>query len=802
MNRLLADALQDLSHALRVFRRSPGGVAISVAGLSLAIAVSTSVFGLLNATLLRPTGVSDPASAVRVMRAFKNGTSTSWPYADYLTLREHARMPIEAALRDSARFSAVPASSDGGEIVQMSFVSDGYHTLFGGGALYGRTFAAADGVAGAPATALASYGFWSHRLGADPAIVGRQIWLNGAPVTIIGVTPRWFTGIGDQPPALWAPFASYERLYGGSPLTRTSVVGVDVTGRVPQGQTRQQAAAELGAAAAAAASIEPDSGPTTGVRLDLAGSRFTDSDAPVLVLVLTIVFTILGLVVLLACVNVASLQLASAIARRREIGVRLAIGAPRGRIVRQLVTESLALGVTAGFVGLLLTAWLMPILGSMVRLPVTVDLMPDGWVYLFLSVISIAAGIGSGLAPARQGTRGDLLTPLKGDVFRDGSVRTGRARSILIGVQAAASLVLVVLASLLTRATMRAVQVNIGFDAEHLVAFAPDFTRERYDTEKGRAYWQAALERVRALPGIRSASLAMFSPYGGGVSVTNLRRNGARYQVYSNDVLPDYFTTLGLRVVRGRTFTDAEVAGHADVVIVSETMAREFWPGQDPVGQSLQPFDRSNDVIVGVVSDAIAFQLRERSAAAFYRPLRRYESAQIVIRTLSAPEAMVPSMREALNAVDPRVRLSVKLAATGLRDQRQEPRILASMAGGLAVLALGLAIVGIYGVTAFVTGLRTREIGVRVAVGASRRDVLGLLLRDSLKPVAIGMAVGTVAALLAGQLFAGILYGVGPRDPLAFMAAFAVLLISAAAAVFVPARRAAALDPATVLRQS
>jgi len=202
------------------------------------------------------------------------------------------------------------------------------------------------------------------------------------------------------------------------------------------------------------------------------------------------------------------------------------------------------------------------------------------------------------------------------------------------------------------------------------------------------------------------------------------------------------------------------------------------------------------------VSDAIAFQLRERSAAAFYRPLRRYESAQIVIRTQSAPEAMVPSMREALNAVDPRVRLSVKLAATGLRDQRQEPRILASMAGGLAVLALGLAIVGIYGVTAFVTGLRTREIGVRVAVGASRRDVLGLLLRDSLKPVAIGMAVGTVAALLAGQLFAGILYGVGPRDPLAFMAAFAVLLISAAAAVFVPARRAAALDPATVLRQS
>jgi len=237
-------------------------------------------------------------------------------------------------------------------------------------------------------------------------------------------------------------------------------------------------------------------------------------------------------------------------------------------------------------------------------------------------------------------------------------------------------------------------------------------------------------------------------------------------------------------------------------VIVSETMAREFWPGQDPVGQTLKPFDDSNEVVIGVVSDAITEHLREGSAAALYRPLRQFEAARVVVRTLGAPEGMVPPIRDALGPIDPGLRLDISLAATGLRDQVEEPRILAGVAAGLAALALALAVVGIYGVTAFVTGQRTREIGVRVAVGASRSDVLRLLLRDSLEPVAFGMAGGTVIALILGQLLAGLLFGVGGTDPLAFGAAIAILLLSAAAAVFIPARRAAQVDPAFVLRQS
>jgi len=814
--RLAGDAVQDLSHGLRVFRRNPGAVAITVLGLSLAIAVSTSVFTLFSATLLRATGVSEPASTVRVMRAFKDGIGTTWPYADYVTLREHARMPVEAALRDDARFTTSPApvrrspaaggapSDETGERVQMTFVGEGYLRVFGARPLQGRILQPMDDAIGAPPVVVASYGFWVRRLAADPSAIGRQIWLNGVPTTIVGVAPRSFTGITDQPPAFWAPFASYHVLYSGSPLTRTSPVDVNLYGRIPPGATRAQAETELSAVAAAAATPAPGAGLTAGVRLDPAGSPATrvEGGGAVLALVLTIVMTVLGLVVLLACVNVANLQLASAIARRREIGVRLALGAARSRIIRQLVTESLALGLAAGAIALLLTLWLGPTLAAMVRLPVTVDMTPDARVYLFLSVVSIAAGIGAGLAPARHGTRGDLLTPLKGDGPAAGSARPSRMRARLIGVQAAASLVLLVLAALLTRATISATRVDVGFDARPLVTISPAFVRERYDAAKAQAYWDAALERVRGLPNVRAASLTLYPPYGGGRAVTNLKRNGVRHQVYSHETQADYFSTIGLRIVRGRGYTPAEVTSRTRVVVISETLARMFWPDQDPVGQTLAPFDDSNDVIIGVVSDAITAHLRERSAAALYRPLRSVESATIVVRSGSTPEALVPALRDALLPLDPRVRLDIALVASGLQNELEEPRIMATLAGALAALALCLAIVGIYGVTTFVTAQRTREIGLRIAVGASRSDVMRLLLRDSLRPVAVGLAAGAVVALLATQLFSGILYGVGARDPLAFASAIGILLLSAAAAVFIPARRAARVDPAFVLRQS
>jgi predicted permease len=815
--RLVGDAVQDLGYGLRVFRRNPGAVAITLVGLALAIAVSTSVFSLLNATLLRGIGVSDPGTAFRVMGAFKDGVATDWSYADYLTLREHARMPVEASLGDGARFTTSPSlgrrslgegGDDTGEPVRMLFV-DEYLRVFGARPLLGRMLQPADNSAGVPAVVVASYGFWSHRLAADPAVVGRQIWLNGVPATIVGVAARSFIGFSDQAPAFWAPLASYPVLYNGSALTRTSAIRVKVFGRMPPAATRAQAEAELGAVAAvgaAAATPDPETGPLTGVRLDPAGSRFSGSEGAVLVLVVTVVLTLVGLVVLLACVNVANLQLASALARRREIGVRLALGAARARIVRQLVTESLALGLAAGAIAFFLTIWIGPTLASVVRLPVTVDMTPDARVYLFLWLISIAAGIGAGLAPARHGTDGDLLTPLKGDGPRSGSGRPGRTRSTLIGVQAAASLVLLVLAALLTRATIAATQADVGFDARRLVAISPAFGGERADAAKTQAFWALALERVRALPNVRAASLTLYPPYGGLHATRGLTHNGVHYDAALHETLGDYFSTLGLRIVRGRPYTAEEVKARAKVVVISETLARDFWPGQDPVGQSLAPVDGSTDTVIGVVSDAVTGRLHARSAAALYRPLQSPApgniAPSILLRTEGPPEAVVPALRTTMQSLDPRARLDISLVATGLQNEAEEPRIMATLAGALATLALALAIVGIYGVTTFVTGQRTREVGLRIAVGASRGDVMRLLLKDSLRPVAIGLAAGVLIALLASRLVAVVFYGVGASDPVAFASAIGVLLVSAAAAVFIPARRAARVDPAFVLRQS
>jgi predicted permease len=803
--RLLRDMVQDLSHGIRVFRRNPAAVLVTIVGLSLSIAVSTSVFSLLNAVAFRPVGVADPESVVRVLRAQQNGISNGWSYGEYLAVRDRSRLTaLEAVFGDSARFSATPPADDDQQSVSMTFVGGGYLATFGARPAYGRILAPADDAIGAPPVAVVSHGFWTRRLGADPTIVGRLVWLNGVPVTVVGVAPRSFTGITDNPPAFWAPFASYHVLYSGSPLTGTSRAIVNVLGRISKGATLAQAEAELGSAAVALG-WEHEEYATTGVRLESARSRFgRASEARLVALVVTIVLTVVGLVVLLACVNVANLQLASAIARQREIGVRLALGATRARLVRQLVTESVALGLAAGVIGLLVTVWLLPALALAVRIPVTVDASPDVSIYLFLAVVSLGAGIGAGLAPARHGTRGDLMTPLKGDGMRVGaSGRPGRTRATLIGVQAAVSLVLLVLAGLLTRAMVRATQVDVGFDARQLVSIAPAFARERYDAARIQAYWDAALTRVRALPNVRAASVARYLPYGDGQGVTIFPRNGIRYTTYVNETRADYFSTLGLRVVRGRVYTAAEVASGAPVVVISETLAKDFWPGEDPVGSSFARFEQSsNSTVIGVVSDAIIARLRELGAAAIYRPMTKAQGGRILIRTSAAPEAIVPAIRDALQPIDPRVRLDINLVSTGLQKELDEPRILASLAGALAALALGLAVVGIYGVTSFVAGHRTREIGVRIAVGASTRDVMRLLLGDSLRPVSIGLAAGLVLALPASRLFAGILYGVKAQDPLAFTAAVFVLFVSAAAAVYVPTRRAARVDPVLVLRQS
>ena len=794
---------QDLAYGARLLRRSPAVVAVTIAGLGLAIGVSTSVFSLINAAALRPSGIDDPATAVRVSRAYAQGIGTDWPYSTFAQLREAATSTtVLAQLSASAAFSD-RSDADSTESASVMFVSGAYLTALTGKVTAGRLLTPADDVIGAPGAVVVSHRFWSRRLGGDLSRVGREIWINGAPFTVVGVSDRAFAGTSESAPAFWAPLSSYHLVYGGAPLSASASARVTMFGRVRPGVSPRQAEAELSAIAAGIQNDLPESnsGPVTGVRFSRADRSVGPTMARRIALVVGVIVIVIGLVLLLACVNVTNLLLASALTRRRELGLRVALGASRARVVRQLLTESLALGIASGAIGLVFTVWLVPALTTFMGVPMMLDTAPDFRVYLFLAAIASIAGLGAGLTPARHAMRGDLVSPLKGADGGSSAAPSNGIRTALIGLQAAGSVTLLVLAALLTRAMIRSTQVDIGFDANRLLVVSPALGRGMSE-DQVEAYWQLARERVASVPGVRLASLASTPPYQGASQVTIFRRAGSRYTIYHHHTESDYFATLGLRAIRGRTYTAEEAASGADVAVISDAIARDFFAGEDPIGQSMdRVLEGSRDRVIGVVSNAITARLRELSTAAVYRPLRDRRAARLVIRTDVSPESLIPAVRTALEPIDRRIRLELRSVNDGLRQQLAEPRLLASLAGVLACLALGLAVVGIYGVTAFVVGQRTHEIGVRMALGAGRRDVMRLLLADSLRPVLIGLGVGIAAAMAGSRVFSGVLYGVSAADPLAFGAAIALLLGTATLAVIVPTRRAASVDPASTLRQ-
>jgi predicted permease len=427
----------------------------------------------------------------------------------------------------------------------------------------------------------------------------------------------------------------------------------------------------------------------------------------------------------------------------------------------------------------------------------------DGNVLAFLIVVSVAAGLGAGVAPAKHAAHDDVNSVLKSGGRGGGSGRLNRIRATLLGVQAAASVVLVVLAALLTRGMVAATRVDVGFAADRMLAVVPAFPPGEHGRVAARAFVNAAAERLAAIPGIASYSLASFPPYGGATRVTIFNRADGRYTINYNDTDAEYFSTLGLRVLRGRTYTVPEVRDRAPVAVVSEALARDFFPGEDPLGQPLSRVveDGGDAVIIGVVSNAITTRLRERSEAAIYQPIASPHAARLLIRTQASSSLYIATIRSALQPLDSRARLEVTPVSDGLARQLGESRTLASLASTFAAVALCLAIVGLYGVTAFVINQRSQEITLRVALGATRRDVLRMLLGDSLRPVMLGLGAGIFVALGAGRLVSGTLYGIGPADPIAFGVSIVILLLSTIAAIIVPARRAATVDPAEVLKQ-
>ena len=798
-----AEVRADLKHAVRLFARQPALLVLTIVGLSLGLGIATAAFSIMNSAL-RGEGLVDSSRAPGVLRATARSLSTSWNYDEFLQLREGAtRMQVEAVLTDTA-----PVRTASGEAAAapagVAFVSGGFFAATGGRMSLGRSLAAADEQPAGPPAVVLSHLFWTTRLSRDSGIIGRTIRIGRTDATVVGVAERGLTLPSNR--QLWMPLTAYGAVYEAAPLGRAPDTGIQVFGRLLPGVALADAEAQLSGVAAGFQGAGESQ-----LRVKLAPDAGLGRTASSETLAISLgVFAVIGLVLLLACANVATVLVAAAITRDREMAIRAALGASRGRIVQQLVTESLALGGIAATLGLLCATWAMPIIGVMIEAPSGTDLSPSFTVYLFLGIVTLLSGVAAGLAPAWHGRGADLVTPLKGAGPAQGRVPPRRLRSLLVMTQAAVSVLLLVLATLFMRATLHAGTIDVGFDPAGLYAVAPglgDPFGDEGARTRNRSFWARAIPEMRDVPGVAAVALSEMTPFGG-LTRTSITRGDAARVVDVHRTQSAYFETMGLRIVAGRAFTRDEVASRAPVALVSQSLAQAFWHGASPLGQMLPaevPLEESTrPVIIGVVADTILARLHERGTFAIYQPLDSDSEgfAQLLIRVSPGATHVIERARQRLLSIDPQADVHIAGIAARVEQEAGRPRMLATLAGFIGIVAIVLCVIGLYGLTASVVGQRTREMGVRAALGAAPANLMRLLLWDSLRPIGLGLALGAGTALLASRLVtAAVFFGVSPQDPMAFAGAALILLASAVLAVLIPTRRAASVDAAIVLRQ-
>jgi len=808
--------LQDIRYALRVLRHSPLFTAIAALSLAIGIGASTTIFSVANALLLRPLpGLTRAHRLVDIGRTQDGHGFDTVSFPNYRDLRERSTT-IEDIY--AYRVEPEPMSLSIGanaERVYGAVVTANYFTVLGVKPALGRLLQDADDGPDAPTLVVLSYPMWTRRFASDRAIAGRTITLNSHPFMVAGVAPEGFQGTTILKPDLWVPMSA---MASAVPRMDTQIfkqrisVWLAMGGRLKDGVSIRQADAEAQTIGAALLQAYPNE--NRGKNFTVRPSSLVPGQVTPIVAFMGLLMTIVGLVLLIACVNLAGMLLARGVVRRREFAVRAAIGAGRLRLAQQLLIETSILFAVAGLLGILLTNWLAALLVAIVPkipLPIGLEIHIDWRVAMFASALTLVATVLSGLPPALQATRPDLVPALKSEGFDSGSGSRLRLRNLFVIGQVTMSIMLVVIAGLFLRALQHAADVQPGFDERNVDVVQLDLSLGGYKEATARAFVHDLLDRTRALPGVESATLGVDLPLDGGrMGFGRIRVPGKKpaqgdaFPADWNVVEPDFFKTMKLPLLRGRDFTDADTTASQPVAIVNEALANAIWPGEDPIGKqvTVDGDGRPQQVtIVGVAFNARLIWLTGNVESYIYVPFGQRYLSRVSLLVRTTGHSAIPDVRQLMHSLNPNLPVTEAMplsnvTAIGLVPQR----VAASVAGTLGLVGLLLAAIGIYGVTAYAVSRRTREIGIRIALGADERAVMRLILRQGLTLAAIGVTVGLAIAAAGSKLLESLLFGVRGPDPVTFAGACVLFTVVTLIATYVPARRALAVDPVGALR--
>jgi predicted permease len=811
--------------------KRPGFTLVVIATLALGIGVNAAIFSVFN-LLIAPLPVKEPESIVRLTFEESSRRTDRFSFPDYVYIRDHNQSFSDVlAVFEEERFllGENRPNSDPEEILG-NFVSENYFAMLGGSTHTGRIFTAEENsVPGRDAVVVLSHGFWQRRFGSDAQLVGRSIKLNGKPFTVIGITDPDFVGLRREMPDIWLPLAMRgampsDRFEGIAPEKRDWYGGRDfpwlsLFARLKPGSTAPEARTEMNVLLGQL-DIPTSSGPKPTIAVD----PINDLQFPIEAwMFIGMVLGATGLILLIACLNIANMQLARAIARQKEIGVRLCLGASRWRLIRQLLTESLLLSVVGSVAGVLLAWWSLNLFLSVVfvryggadMLRVALDLKPDWRVLTYSFGLALLSGIAFGLVPALRATRADLI----GVVKSEGATATGRSArsrlsSALVVAQVSICFVLLIPAGLLLRSVQLNLATDPGYDAKNLLSVEYSLELSGYDAERAKVFQQQLMTRLAALPAVKSVSLDRV--YMGRSIITLLDQGGAGPKQYSNVQLEElpaaYLDTIGTPLVLGRGFTADDENAHTPVLIVNESTARSLWPGETALGKLMrieQPVRNgepkmisSSAQVIGVARDNQIYSSGETPPLVVYVPGAQpgLMDTAVLVRTTTAAANLKELARREAYAIEPVLRLWVKTFEEKIAGEQTIMSAASHGATALGVLALMLAVIGLYGVMAWLVVQRTREIGIRMALGAQAHNVLALVLKQGMKLVLIGAIIGIPASLAAVRVLSSLLTGLTTSDALTITLVTALLVGVTLLACYLPARRATRVDPLETLR--